>query len=588
MAMIVLTGVVVILIAVFFGGNGSDIAVLSGSANYEGTEILDGGDDYSSADGWIDALTLQNRTLIVADGTVIHWENITIDGGIVSFGTALQVGSDAGLGLTVTNDGILAATSDFTLTGNLMNNAFVTTINDAANNTFIVDGDYSGSGIIALDVVLDDDNSATDRFVITGNNTGSSTIAITNINGNGAQTVNGIQVVQVDGSSTNNFTLAGDYVTPEGNQAVVAGAFAYTLTQKSDGNWYLQTNDGIAEANASTPVLYQPGAPVYESYLQTLQQLTTLPSMDQRFGQRYRGLQHAVTDCISKPDEQVSCPDIDTAAWARVEASQHHIEPRTSTTGAESDIEQWELEVGVDYLVKENRHGRFFMSPTVHYGTADNDVTSRSGNGTVDVKAYGIGMTATWFNNDGFYVDGQARYSWYKSDLVSDRIGSLETNNDGQGYALGVEVGQRFAVNDEVTITPQAQLIHSQVEFDRFTGPNNEAVIHGDSKMLKARLGAFVDQSYKGVDKRGNTYHAQHYFIGNLYYDHTDGSRVSVSGTDLFHEADPFSIEAGVGYRRSWGGDKYVISVDLTAMTGLENIGDSYRYQANTNFTMRF
>ncbi|MEL4073562.1 autotransporter outer membrane beta-barrel domain-containing protein, partial [Ochrobactrum sp. GPK 3] len=71
-------------------------------------------------------------------------------------------------------------------------------------------------------------------------------VSVINRGGMGAATVEGIQVITVGGQSDGTFNLLGDYVTKKGEQAVVAGAYAYTLNKggkstPNDGNWYLRS-----------------------------------------------------------------------------------------------------------------------------------------------------------------------------------------------------------------------------------------------------------------------------------------------------------------------------------------------------------
>ena len=54
--------------------------------------------------------------------------------------------------------------------------------------------------------------------------------SVINVGGTGAQTVEGIKIVDVGGTSAGTFTLQGDYLF-QGEPAVVAGAYAYRLYQ---------------------------------------------------------------------------------------------------------------------------------------------------------------------------------------------------------------------------------------------------------------------------------------------------------------------------------------------------------------------
>ena len=94
--------------------------------------------------------------------------------------------------------------------------------------------------------MLAGDASATDRLVVTGSTAGSTTVRVLNRGGLGAQTVEGIKIIDVGGASNGSFLLAGDYVF-QGQQAVVAGAYAYTLQKNGisppvDGDWYLRSS----------------------------------------------------------------------------------------------------------------------------------------------------------------------------------------------------------------------------------------------------------------------------------------------------------------------------------------------------------
>jgi outer membrane autotransporter protein len=574
----------------FFGGNGSDAATISSNANYEGSEILDGGDDYSAADGWVDTLTLRDQTVTAGAGTILNWENIIIDGGVVNFGSALEVGSESTLGLTTRNGGTVFSDTNFILTGNLINNGIVSIQDGVVGNTFTVNGDYSGTGHLAMDVVLGSDTSLSDSLIISGDSSGSTTLNVNNIGGNGGQATIGIQVVQVNGNSNAGFTLAGDYVTARGNQAVIGGAYAYTIVQKTDGHWYLQSVDG---GGAVTP-LYQPGVPVYELYTQGLLKLNGLSSMDERIGQRYISSQQPFSDnCfVSSVDSddgvESLCGSADRASWAKLEGAQHHTKAKSSTTGAKSDSEQWTFEVGIDHLLHESSSGRFFMSPTVHYGVSEIDIASDFGNGSVDSKAYGVGITATWVAENDFYVDGQARYSWYNSDLYSNTLGSLKSGNDGNGYATSIELGQHFTVSDGLVVSPQAQLIYSEVNFNTFTGPNNEVVSASNSRSLKSRFGVAVDRKHTSIDKNKKVYRTHRYVVGNIYYEHLGENDIDVSGTQVLNKEDALFGGLGFGYRYIWAGGRYGISAEMSATSSLENIGESYSYKGNVNFQANY
>ncbi|CAN0582535.1 unnamed protein product, partial [Laminaria digitata] len=56
-----------------YGENGSDLVFVTAS-QYDGTQILDGGDDTLTTDGMIDVLTLDGITATINGGNIRNWE----------------------------------------------------------------------------------------------------------------------------------------------------------------------------------------------------------------------------------------------------------------------------------------------------------------------------------------------------------------------------------------------------------------------------------------------------------------------------------------------------------------------------------
>src|SRR5690606_12260099 len=143
-------------------------------------------------------------------------------------------------------------------------------------------------------------------------------LRITNLGGSGAQTVEGIKVIDVDAASGATFTLVDpDYIF-EGDPAMVAGAYGYRLYKNgvatpADGDWYLRST--LLPTGPGTPPsgpLYQPGAPLYESFANVLQGFNEIDTMQQRLGNRVWG-----TGTIDGGQAPVGMDD-GTGIWARV------------------------------------------------------------------------------------------------------------------------------------------------------------------------------------------------------------------------------------------------------------------------------
>ncbi|HBJ6898600.1 TPA: autotransporter-associated beta strand repeat-containing protein [Salmonella enterica subsp. enterica serovar Goldcoast] len=133
----------------------------------------------------------------------------------------------------VNNLGSLYFVDTFTVNGDVVNSSAMISGSDQPNNTLTIAGNYTGNdGHLYLNTQLGDDSSPTDKLIVTGDTAGSTTLHITNVNGLGAQTVNGIEVIEVGGQSDGDFTLYKGHVD--------INAWTYTLKQDG-GDWYLRS-----------------------------------------------------------------------------------------------------------------------------------------------------------------------------------------------------------------------------------------------------------------------------------------------------------------------------------------------------------
>ncbi|RTL99911.1 MAG: autotransporter outer membrane beta-barrel domain-containing protein [Hyphomicrobiales bacterium] len=450
-----------------------------------------------------------------------------------------------------------------------------------------IQGNFAGAGgTVEIEAILDGDASSTDRLIITGDTSGTANIKVIGLGGAGAQTVDGIKIVDVGGASAGLFNLQGDYVF-QGDQAVVAGAYAYRLYQNgvstpADGDWYLRSAlINPVDPGGPTSPLYSPAVPIYEAYAGILQSFTQLGTLQQRMGNRsWTGASQSATGDSNQGGSPI---------WGRVEASHSEFEPGTTTTGTDYDADLWRLQAGLDVLLSETASGMLVGGLTVHYGTVKSDVSSSFGTGSIDATGYGFGGTLTWYGKNGFYVDTQAELTWFNSDLSSATLGrTLADGNNGFGYGLGIEAGQKIALQGNWSLTPQAQLSYASVDFDSFTDPYGAFVSNGSSDSLIGRLGLSADYESEWKDKAGRTSRSHVYGIGNLYYDFLDGTDVDVSGTGLTSKSQQLWGGLGVGGSLSWADDRYAVHGELLARTSLEDFGDSHSFGGTVGFSVKW
>ncbi len=533
------------------------------------------------------ALTKTGAGTLRLMATTGYTGNTDVQGGALAAGAANVFAP--GSNHIVQRSGVLSA-GDFDQTvGALENSGRVSLSGGTAANVLTIAGNYHGNGgVVEIDTVLGDDASATDRLVIGGNSTGSSFLRVNNAGGAGALTNNGIKVIDVAGNSAGTFKLQGDYVH-QGEQTLVADAYAYKLYQggtatPDDGNWYLRS-ELIAPTSSEprTQALYQAGVPVYEAYPQTLLALNALPTLQQRIGNRF----WAGNDQGGAAQGEAGTKQ--ATVWGRIEGSHSAIKPNVSTSGSKYDQDIFRLQTGVDARLADNADGQLIGGLSVRYGRGSTSLHSVHGDGSIRTEGVGLDGTLTWYGDNGFYADAQGQASWYSSDLKSRTAGiNLDKGNDGFGYAFSLEAGKRLNLDKRWSLTPQAQLAYSNVDFDRFTDPFGASVRLKQAESLEGRLGLALGYENAMYNGKRQPDRILVYGAVNLYQEFLDGTSIDVSGTRFDRRNDRTRGGLGVGGTYSWNDGKYSIYGEVNVTSSLSHFGDSYGIQGQAGIRLRW
>jgi len=353
-----------------------------------------------------------------------------------------------------------------------------------AFNTLTVTGDYTGSGgTLLFNTVLGDDASASDKLIVNGGTSGRTNVAVNNVGGAGAQTVNGIQLIQVDGASNGEFTLTG---------RAVGGQYEYFLfkggkADPNDGDWYLRSqlpdvgdpcdmDPSLPECQPVVPVLRpEPGA-----YLANQAAATGMfdIALHDRTGGTARG-------------------SSERGAWARVSRNQadYGVVGDQLSVNGDTDV----LQLGADVFAwGEGSRGQ--LGVMLGSGRANNTVTSRltgySARGTVEGQS--IGVYGSWLQDPstttGLYVDAWANYAQYKNSVQGDVL--AKERYDSKASGASVEAGYGFQVADgerlALFVEPQAQLRYTAFKADNHIETNGTVIDGSDAGGLTSRLGVRV------------------------------------------------------------------------------------------------
>ncbi len=194
-------------------------------------------------------------------------------------------------------------------------------------------------------------------------------------------------------------------------------------------------------------------------------------------------------------------------AWARVLASDGEREVETSTTEMDDagralswDFERWGVETGI--VVPTDAPG-LMLGVSAHYRDGEADVAR---GGKIEVSGVGVGASATWRGEDGWYADGELSYTRFEDvDLSSETRGMVASGLDGEGHAIGVEVGRRMEMNG-LAVIPRGGLTWSSVDMDDFADVSGVAgsgrVEFSSEDSARARIGVLLEngETYASLD----------------------------------------------------------------------------------------
>ena len=540
-------------------GDGSDTVAIS-NIDLSTIPTLDGGDDTLVADGFIDTLTLSNTS--VATTELLNWEKIVLDATtFASPNNTLSTGTDPGYGLFLTNGSLLNAGTAFNLTGNLdidststfqgygagsgvyavsgsvTNAGTITTQDGAAGDVITVGGDYTGvsGSTYKIDTVLGNDSSITDNLAITGNASGATAINVANVGGTGAQTVEGIKVIDIEnGTSGATFTLA---------SAVQAGAYEYNLFKNgvstpTDGDWYLRS-----KLKDATPI-YRPGTSNYVS-AQTAnaeQGFLALSTLHERMN-----------------EQQVISTDKQT--WVRYYGN-------TESNNGDSRFNYNQhisaVQVGQDLYNKTTDNGTDVHSGIMFdYSNSEVDFADRAREdalldnttGNLEARSYGLGGYYTAINGDESYLDVVGMVS--KLDNKFEDSYGMKSTQDGYRLGLSVEAGKKLAELGKWKVEGQGQLAYQYTNYDNFNDDISGIDAYGAST-LRGRLGVRVYRHLESTKNIQQIDNAQVYGVANIVQDFINPTDVTIGGANVSEKFDKTTLEVGGGFQVPVTGTTYV------------------------------
>lgn len=417
--------------------------------------------------------------------------------------------ADAGT-IALTMDGsrsLWTMTGDSVLSSLMLNNGTVAWSGPSAGNILTVAGNYHGdNGLLKLNTVLGDDSSVSDKLVVQGDTSGTTRVAVANAGGGGDKTINGIEVIHVDGASDGDFVQAG---------RIVAGSYEYAL-RRGEGteysNWFLMNAPATPEP--PDPEQPDPEKPIPEppapeqptlrpesgSYIANLAAANTMftTRLHDRLGD---------TQYIDMLTGEVKT----TSLWMRNVGG--HTRFKDSSGQLSTQSNRYVLQLGGD-LAQWSTDGldRWHLGLMAGYGNNQSntrsDVSRYHSRG--QVTGYSVGLYGTWYANDenktGTYLDSWILYNWFNNKVYGQGLASEKYDSDG--ITASVEGGYSFLMGERSDgrstywLQPKAQLTWMGVKADTHTEANGTRVEDKGDGNLQTRLGmkAFI-KGHSAVDE---------------------------------------------------------------------------------------
>lgn len=480
-----------------------------------------------------------NDTESITENIQLTFNNSTVSG-------VTTTDSNSALNLNLNNsnwttkaftdeDGVVQTTS---LTNLDLNNGVVNLANDNYQG-IIIRGNLTGSGTFNLNTNIAENKS--DKIVVKGTAEGNHKIGVTN---QGTNVANG-KVTLVE---TNGGNAAFSLTNP--NNRVDLGAYQYFLT-KEGNNWVLAHSKNAVTPNKPVPT---PTAPVLPStpllsdlanaqvslrQAQLLLVEDDLSGIHQRLGEVKNGEKGNV--------------------WVRNVNSRQKLAAlstgESETSGFKQNVHS--LQVGADAAVTDNlRVGGF-----VGRSQANVDFNGYYGDGKV--RSNSVGLYAAYLADNGIYVDNIVKYSRLHAN--SDYTEKRHYN----AYTISSELGKRFSLAKDWTITPQAQLAWTHI-----SSQENEDSLSS----VYSRIGLRVAKGFA----LSNGWNLQPYAEVNAITSKNRSSKIHYANSALDVASSRGRFESALGLNAGFANHRFGLEVSRADGKNFDKpyaIQAVYRYQ---------
>ena len=440
----------------------------------------------------------------------------------------------------------------------LNNSAVSLTNTNAPYATLTITGNLTGSGTFNLNTNIAENKS--DKIVVQGTAEGNHKIGVTN---QGANVANG-KVTLVE---TNGGNAAFSLTNP--NNRVDLGAYQYFLT-KEGNNWVLaNSKNAVTPTSPAAPVtpvtpnkpVVTPNKPVATPTTPVLPSTPLLSDLANAQVSLRQAQLLLVEDDLSGIHQRLG--EVKNGekgnVWVRNVNSRQKLAARSTGESETSGFKQnvHSLQVGADAAVTDNlRVGGF-----VGRSQANVDFNDHYGDGKV--RSNSVGLYAAYLADNGIYVDNIVKYSRLhaNSDLTEKR--------HYNAYTISSELGKRFSLANDWTITPQAQLAWTHI-----SSQENEDSLSS----VYSRIGLRVAKGFA----LSNGWNLQPYAEVNAITSKNRSSKIHYTNSALDVASSRGRFESAVGLNAGFANHRFGLEVSRADGKNFDKpyaIQAVYRYQ---------
>ncbi|WP_303961093.1 autotransporter outer membrane beta-barrel domain-containing protein [Succinatimonas hippei] len=235
---------------------------------------------------------------------------------------------------------------------------------------------------------------------------------------------------------------------------------------------------------------------------------------------------------------------------------------------ADMDLTSTTVQVGFDTLL-----GGWVTGVAASYMEGDADMS----NGSADVDGYTFALYTERRFDNGFFVNGIARYGRLSTDATAD---NMSASYDNDAFSIGANGGYRFTFAKYGFIEPSIGLQYAFVKGDDFTSSNHVKVEQDDYSALIGDIGARIGFDF--ADNMGKLYaraYLNHDFDGDLDGKAYNEKAVAAMESDLGGTWVTYGIGTQVNFT-----DNFTVFANFDRSTGNE-VDTDYMLNAGLRYT---